>query len=251
MNPMGNCPDPSLPSRSEQIAMSSNEDLFKEPWLAVNLSLLLPGAGQFYTGSWIRGAVLLTVWGVCMGSAAWMLTSRIPGYVPLAMTGVGAAVWGYSLSNAHRLARQLNTKNMERKRHVAKDPYLAAFLARLLPGAGHLYLGRGGTALALWMGTVAIAAVGVVMEFGWALFVIYPVYVGAVCLLSWLNGPEGRRTQTRGILVLCSLVALGGVTVHAGLLLAHRKHTAKDSADRLARDRVRVPARLGSDPWED
>ncbi|MFP4054633.1 MAG: hypothetical protein ACLFV7_12300 [Phycisphaerae bacterium] len=234
------------------MAMSSNEDLFKEPWLAVNLSLLLPGAGQFYSGSWIRGAVLLVSWLACLATGAWLTASELlPWYAAAGVLGAAAGVWAYSLSNAHRLAKQLNTKNMEQKRRSAKDPYLAAFLARVLPGAGHLYLGRGGVALALWMGTVAIAAVGVLMGLGWALFVIYPVYVGAVSLLSWLGGPEGRRTHTRGILVLCALVALGGVAVHAGLLLAHRRHTRAEHSEQLARDRVRVPARLGNNPWED
>ena len=231
--------------------MASNEGLFKEPWLAVNLSLLAPGVGQIYAGAKVIGAVILLVWSAAMGSAAWLAaTAALPWYAPLAILALAVAAWAYSLPNAHRLARQANTKNMEQKRRSTKDPYLAAFLSRLLPGAGYLYLGRGGIALGVWMVTIALAAVGVLLGLGWVLFVVYPMYVAALCLLSWSAAPEGRRTQTTGILALCAAVGLLGVGVHAAALVAHRSHSAGRSESRIARDRVQVPAQLGNDPWE-
>lgn len=42
--------------------MNGQERLTKEPWLAVNLSWLVPGIGQFYAGAWLAGVVLLGAW---------------------------------------------------------------------------------------------------------------------------------------------------------------------------------------------
>ena len=47
----------------------------KEPWLAVNLSMLFPGLGQIYAGKKFRGLFLLVIQVILIGIAIWSIFS--------------------------------------------------------------------------------------------------------------------------------------------------------------------------------
>jgi len=115
----------------------------KEPGLACLLSMVLPGAGQFYSGRLTRGLLLgLTTFG-CFGFGFYLLCSPA-GNVSLALGLIAAqfGVWAFSCFDAHRCARELNSAEQEAERGMSKDPWIAVLLSVLIPGLGHLYLRR-------------------------------------------------------------------------------------------------------------
>jgi TM2 domain-containing membrane protein YozV len=234
--------------------MAKQNGLFKEPWLAANLSLLVPGAGQFYARAWLAGGIYLGVAVVlCLVGAILHAVDALPWYVAVPIAMGLAGTWIASVPNAHRRAREQNTPIMEQTRKRAKDPFLSAMLGRLVPGAGHLYCGQMGLASALLMGTIALAALFVVLGWGWVFFAVYPAYAAGVCLLSWLAGPEDRRTSVMGVLVLAAGVTAAGLLVHCSILLTHRQIQAQ----RLLQQRMAAredgsgsPAAIGPAPWE-
>ncbi len=234
--------------------MARRNGLFKEPWLAANLSLLVPGAGQFYARAWLAGGIYLGV-AVVLSTVALILHAldALVWYVAVPIVLGLAGTWIASIPNAHRRAREQNTPVMEQTRKRAKDPFLAAMLGRFIPGAGHLYCGQLGLASALLMGTIALAAMFVVLGWGWVFFAVYPAYAAGICLLSWLAGPEERRTSVMGALVLAAGATVAGLILHSSILITHRQI----EAERMLQERMAAredgsgsPAAIGPAPWE-
>ena len=116
----------------------------KEPWFAVNLSLLLPGIGQMYAGKYRRGLAILLSYYLFISIGVWFLID------PLGNALVGVAVllgtvaifplW--NLFDAHRTARLFNLAAFESTRKQQKDAWLAVLLSGFIPGLGHAYLNQ-------------------------------------------------------------------------------------------------------------
>lgn len=126
----------------------------KEPWLAVNLSSLLPGLGQIYSGRKYQGWTLLVIQFLLMLLTVYCLTSSVPiEYAALPITGYFGLVV-FSLFDAYSAAKQGNSAEFMEFRTTTKDPWLAIFLNRIfiLP-IGHLYLGK------LWGGLIILAVI--------------------------------------------------------------------------------------------
>ena len=234
--------------------MAKRNGLFKEPWLAANLSLLCPGMGQFYARAWLSGGIYLGV-AVVLGIIALVFHAldALAWYLVVPIVLGAAGTWIASIPNAHRRAREQNTPIMEQTRKREKDPFLAAMLGRFIPGAGHLYCGQLVLASALLMGTIAVAALFVVLGWGWVFFAAYPAYAAGICLLSWLAAPEDRRTSVMGVLVLAAGATVAGLILHSSILLTHRQIEAQ----RLLQERMAAredgsgsPAAIGQAPWE-
>ena len=113
----------------------------KEPWLAVNLSLLCPGIGQIYAGRLVRGWILLIS----------QLAIQLCGLLSLTLSEgnvmVGIGLFGLSfvisignLFDAYGCAKASNSLAFEQSRKSSKDPWLAVFLTRFIPGLGFLYI---------------------------------------------------------------------------------------------------------------
>ena len=112
----------------------------KEPWLAVNLSMFFPGIGQIYSGNVRRGIILIISYILLFGIGGWLIFSptgdtRIGLVLLLATLPVN--IW--NLFDAHRCARKANNRSFEELRKTSKDPWLAVFYSRILPGIGHIY----------------------------------------------------------------------------------------------------------------
>jgi signal peptidase I len=229
------------------------DGLFKEPWLAANLSLLLPGLGQLYTSAWVAGGIYLGIAAVLLGTAGLLhLLGALPWFVAVPIAMGLAGVWIASIPDAHRRARELNTPIMEQQRKRTRDPYLSALLGRFVPGAGHLYCGQLGIASGVLLGTIALAAGFAILGWAWVFFAVYPAYAAGVCMLSWLAGPEERRNSVAGILVLGAAVAASGLVVHVAVLLTHRRIEAERLLyQRMAarEDGTGSPAAIGDAPW--
>ena len=114
----------------------------KEPWLAVNLSRLLPGIGQIYVGRTLEGYIILASYFLFMGIGISQLLSSsgnpILGLSLLGLTIIIFPIW--NLFDAYYFASRNNSLAFESTRQKDKDVWLAIFLSTFIPGLGHLYL---------------------------------------------------------------------------------------------------------------
>lgn len=126
-----------------QLQHPSSPSSGKEPWLAANLSLFFPGIGQLYTGKMIRGYSLIITQVGLYALSGWLILSQIGnifiGEILLLAT-FALSIWG--IFDAYDCAKKANPPSFEKLRTSRKDPWLAVFLSRLVPGAGHLYINR-------------------------------------------------------------------------------------------------------------
>ena len=123
----------------------------KEPWFAVNLSIFFPGIGQIYSGKERRGIILIISYILLIGIGGGLILS------PTGDAGIGLVlllatlpvnIW--NLFDAHRCARKANNRSFEELRKTSKDPWLAVFYSRILPGIGHIYIGKA------WLGILLL-----------------------------------------------------------------------------------------------
>ena len=122
---------------------SANETSHKEPWLAVNLSQLLPGIGQIYAGKALKGYIILFSYLLLIGIGGWLiLGSTNNTLVGIAVWTVALLVLPWNLFDAYQSARSANSLEFELARKQSKDAWLAVFLSGFIPGLGHAYLKR-------------------------------------------------------------------------------------------------------------
>ncbi|MGR3278140.1 signal peptidase I [Acaryochloris marina NIES-2412] len=128
-----------LDTEPENISKPSS----KEPWLAVNWSMILPGLGHLYAGKPLQG------WGIILAYLALFLLSLFSVITAqeTGLIGFGAIVLFLLLGfgswiSAYRAAIRTNDTAFENHRKTLKDPWLAVFLSRFILGAGHLYMGK-------------------------------------------------------------------------------------------------------------
>jgi len=195
--------------------MESPNRLAKEPWLAVNLSCVLPGVGQFYAGAWGLG-ILFLLGGLLLPAFAigWLASSG--GSLAVGgLLGLGSVALGVlTLLHAHVRARKANDPAAEQARKQVKDPYLAVFLTQVLPGIGHLYLRRWVVGILL-----IVVSVGLWIIPPWTVLVYLAIYAPIVCLLAWRAAPPERRQGKAAIAALCLAVAAKGLLVSGGAVV--------------------------------
>ncbi|MEQ8957942.1 MAG: signal peptidase I [Coleofasciculus sp. C2-GNP5-27] len=135
-----------------QFQPPSSASSVKEPWLAVNLSLFFPGIGQLYAGKIIRGHSLIITQVGLYALSGWLILSQLGNIfigVILLMATFALSIWG--IVDAYDCAKKVNPPSFEKSRTRQKDPWLAVFLSRLVPGAGHLYINR------LWLSVLCFS----------------------------------------------------------------------------------------------
>ena len=174
----------------------------KEPWLATNLSFLLPGLGQFYSKNYIKGILFLLT----------PLALLVTGFYLFALTSASVVVlifclflagliYFISLFDAYYSAKKKNTNTFNQERKKYKDPWLAVFLSRLVPGMGHIYIGK-----YLW-GILLIA-----------LFIILPISqiitLPFITYHVYMNAPV-RREKDRTAIVQFSIILFLSVIISA------------------------------------
>lgn len=116
----------------------------KQPWLAVCLSWILPGAGHVYAGYPATGVAVFVALVLCWVSVSWLVASCWAHSFT-----VGAAVLLILLIgeilvcvDVYRKSKKCNSPEFEQDRKAAKDPWLGLFLSLFFPGLGHAYLRR-------------------------------------------------------------------------------------------------------------
>ena len=188
----------------------------KEPWLAVNLSWLIPGCGQFYVKSYARGTIfiILAILFYIFWLASLMSTkcSIIPS---LAIRLCGSIILPvFACVDAFKVAKRGNTGEFETQRALSKDSWLAVFLSLLLPGLGHAYIRKGAffvlyAFIFLVLGILSMQAVYAVIT-----LVLFRVLV---CFHAYFVSPIYREQKKETIIVFAILVLSVGCFV--GILM--------------------------------
>lgn len=181
----------------------------KSPWLAVNLSAVLPGMGQIYDGAIARGfTIAVAHWGL-IGFIFWSI------YAPGGNTLRGLltlipllSLYIFSLWDSHHAAKQgVTLDEFSPLRYQSKDPWYPVFLSQVLPGLGHLFLQKaalGGALLLVGILTAYLA------NFNPALLPIPPVIWAVGCGLAYRAAPTRRRQWSllTGLLVAVMVTRL-------------------------------------------
>ncbi|MCT7951471.1 signal peptidase I [Ancylothrix sp. C2] len=185
----------------------------KEPWLAVNLSLVLPGSGQIYAGKILKGSVILISLTSLIAFSVWSIFAA-RGNTLLGMAGLGAGVGGYlwNLVDAyHCISGKKRGQNATpypkkvKSKSSPKDPWLAVFLSQILPGLGHLYLEKAVMAGILLSGIVLFANLAVFYR---QLLLVPPVLYALASYHSYLIVDRKPRHYKHLIIFFVVLVLI-------------------------------------------
>lgn len=193
------------------IAEGQTDKVSPEPWLAVNLSMFFPGAGQLYVGETVRGLGFLCSQLVLIAIAVWSIFSPNGNTV----TGLGclfpiAVIYILNLFDAYFCAKkQLGVQEFKEKiPRINKDPWFAVFLSRILPGLGQLYLDKaitGGFLLAL------IIICSSLLKIFPHLMIFIPIISAVACYHAFVAFPKPRKQKERLITAIALFVFAVGV----------------------------------------
>ena len=178
----------------------------KEPWLAVNLSMLWPGIGQIYSGQVLRGCIFIIIQVLlsCLGAGLIFSPTGNLGIGVFFLLGSVLFIV-FNLFDAYRCAKKTNTLSFEELRKSSKDPWRAVFLSRIMPGIGHLYIKK------TWQGILffilfIVSAIVPLLPIVFSTFVVYHAYI---------SSPVRRERTKNLILTISGLVILS--TILSGL----------------------------------
>lgn len=161
--------------------MSNSNEKFsflpgKKPWLATNLSFLLPGLGQFYSKNYIKGLFFLLNPLIFSIIGLYLFLSTSNSFIFIAIcVFLGGLINFVGLFDAYYSAKKRNTNTFNQERKKYKDPWLAVFFSRLIPGIGHIYIGQ-----YLWgVLLIALSIILPISEIITLPFITYHVYMNA------------------------------------------------------------------------
>ena len=113
----------------------------KDCWLAVNLSGIVPGLGQWYGDQWIKAIAILSVFTVLASQALWSLFAAQGSTIrAFWLTGAATAVYFLNVWDAFAtVGRPLYPLGNKQQ---GQDVWYGVFLSQILPGLGQWYLGQ-------------------------------------------------------------------------------------------------------------
>lgn len=223
----------------------------KQPWLAANLSFLLPGLGQHYVGA--RAAALgfgLLALSLLLPGALFIFAPNL--FAPAGMLAVifGWLVWLLSVWDAHRRARRTLAEEQDDDRRSRRDGWKAAFLTRFLPGLGHAYDRRFAPAIVFFLTFVVLSAIEHPVAEAAAAVVAGFAFWDSLSRSDARSGP--RRPTAIGISVAVAVVfwlgAFGGPWLRTHLLRAFRTPSAGMTPTLEPGDLFFVDMRAGYEP---
>lgn len=175
----------------------------KEPWLAVNLSKILPGLGQIYSGKKVQGYFLIFIYIALYITALWLILSSEGNII----IGFGLlvslfCVWVWNIFDAYNAAKNRNTPEFEELRRQSKDPWLAMFLSQLFFGIGHFYIGK-------WLFGI-FAVILIIVSSGISRFLPAIIYA-VISYLAYVFSPVHRQRSKNWALIIAILIAISGL----------------------------------------
>jgi len=176
----------------------------KEPWLAVNFSMFIPGLGQCYGEKWFRGLFwfLITV-GLVMASF-WSIFSPQGDIITGVILGsAGLLIYLINIFDAHQVIyRQHKNPQLEKIPRTNKNPWFAVFASRIIPGLGHLYASC--TNLGLILLVISLFTLQL-KNFYPLLIAIYPILTAGSAYDVFRRFPKSKTLSSRYWIVLIAL----------------------------------------------
>jgi signal peptidase I len=174
----------------------------REPWLAVNLSMILSGLGHLYAGFPLRGwglllsQLLLPLFGLILIALSWNES--------LVWVGVGCLLFSFvlfvvGLFDAFHRVKAQDSQDFESARTKHKDPWRAAFFSRLLMGLGHLYVGQ--IPLGLFLLLVSL------LSFVYPLLAIFGFLAAPFFMYQAYKAAPVRRETSNKLIVMVSIIS--------------------------------------------
>ena len=188
--------------------LQDNTSVFKEPWLAVVLSMFFAGIGQVYSGRIRRGAILICIQMSLFSCIAWFvfsLTGDIRMGAAILPLSIFIGIW--NLFDAYKCAKTNNTEDFEISRKRNKDPWLAVFLSKLIPGLGQMYIRK-------WLWGIIFVAIFIALlaleERNNIVFVLglRAVFQAFVCCHAYVFSPTHRETSKK-LITIITVIILG------------------------------------------
>jgi signal peptidase I len=201
------------PLTGGQPRRSRNTKRQKDPWLAVNLSVLFPGLGQIYAGKFFRGLLIILIEAVLITVAVAAFFS--PEGNTLTSLGLVFPIFGIYLVNiidAHRCFKTLSFLRLERvlkNKRNKNNPWVAVFLSQLLPGLGHLYLKNFGLGAVLMISLIVASNIARLHP-GWLL--IPPLLYAIACYHAYFSCPRSAIHSQDPIVMIVSLILVFKLT---------------------------------------
>jgi signal peptidase I len=194
----------------------------KEPWLAVNLSRILPGIGQIYAGKLLKGCIILLSYFLLIGIGGWLMLNStgnaLAGIAVLMIALLILPIW--NLFDAHYSARSRNFRDFESTRKQSKDAWLAVFLSGFIPGLGHAYLKQWLPSILFFAGFIAVSITTGLRNPIIAL--LASVLQGALVLIAfyhvYLSAPVRRERSRRTVMLF--IVGFISISVVLSAILA-------------------------------
>ena len=189
--------------------------MVKEPWLAVNFSMFLPGLGQFYGAKWPKGLFwFLTIAGLVTGSF-WSLGSAEGNMITGLILAIAAALlYIVNIFDAHQVIyRQRNDKKLEKIPRTHKNPWFAVFASRIIPGLGHIYSNRAKLGLFL----LVISLFGLQLKHFFPIISsLYPIFTAVVAYDVFRGFPQPLRISSRPawIIIVSLAISLWGILLN-------------------------------------
>jgi signal peptidase I len=170
----------------------------RDPWIAVNLSVLWPGLGQCYAQAWLKGIALALIAGGLVGFAVWSIFSingnTLTGLLMLIVLG---AVYIGSLLDAYNTLKPLPKPSIADVYQPHQNRWYAVFLSQILPGFGHLYLQQalvGGMFLAAGTLTALLANT-------YSALLPIPPFIWAIACYHVYRVTPGRKTAQQWVMM--------------------------------------------------
>ncbi|MEM8505652.1 MAG: signal peptidase I [Cyanobacteria bacterium P01_D01_bin.1] len=113
----------------------------KDCWLAVNLSGIVPGLGQWYGDQWTKATVVFSIFVVLVVHSLWSLLAA-EGSTNKAFWLMGAAAVVYLLNVWDAFATVGRPLYPLGNKRQGQDVWYGVFLSQILPGLGQWYLGQ-------------------------------------------------------------------------------------------------------------
>ena len=192
-------------------------------WLAVNLSLLFPGLGQWRLGNVLRGSLWLVGSLLMLVAIFWCyLAPQGNAQLGAGLIGMGVVLWAFNLIDAHACAtggwknpasfgllkappksqapgrsqsqQQEQTSAVRLRKSLSDDPWFSVLLSQIMPGLGQLYRRQYGVAAVL-LGLTMVVLIALAGQFGLILGVpalaAFAVY--QLCVSAGGNHSSGTR----------------------------------------------------------
>ncbi|MEB3827818.1 signal peptidase I [Phormidium sp. CCY1219] len=179
----------------------------KDPWLAVNLSVLLPGLGQCYAGKLLRGLGFFVVEAILLAIA--LATFFSPTGNSLTSFGLLFPIFIFYIINiidAHKCFRTISFSQLEnvlKNKRNRNNPWVAVFLSQILPGLGHLYLNKMFLGAVFLIGLILASNVARVYE-GW--IVVPPLMYAIAAYHAYFLGSRGQGDRPEPIVWVVALI---------------------------------------------